>query len=188
MFVIGVVGDVDCILSLVRLLPDGFSDRRCTDGIEILVVNHVRMQLQGLVWVFDEKSFFEGSIGGIGLRDRSESSSGRVEGGTHIFVVVDQLVPLLGVGGLHEGLGDFSLGVAAGLLDGGHESFGLGHPRALLRLLLTPTLGGFELAHGVEVVELGSQLHEAVEAGQVQLVWLGSVDDWTGGQLRAYSS
>lgn len=53
-------------------------------------------------------------------------------GGTDVFVVVDQLVPLLSIGGFHEGLGDLGLGVAAGLLDSRHEGLGLLDPRALL--------------------------------------------------------
>lgn len=84
--------------------------------------------------------------------------------------MVDQLVPPLGVGSFHESLRYLRRRVSSSFLDCGHERLGLGGLCAVLRLLLSSALGSFKLADGIEVVELCSQLHEAIEACEMKLV------------------
>ena len=85
----------------------------------------------------------------------------------YFLVMIVELVPGLLVRRLHERLVDLSCCVTAGLLDGGQEGLGLCRLCALLRLLLAPAVDGFELSGCVEVVKLGTELHDAVQASEM---------------------
>lgn len=79
-------------------------------------------------------------------------------------------MPWLYIRRLHELLRQLGCGVSACFLHSRDERLWFCKLCAFLRLLLPSASDCFELRRGVDVVKLGSELYEAVETCEVELI------------------